>query len=69
MSYDSATQIPPDVAALRKYYPDLAGYGDIRLVTLENGAERGVRVLEIRSGGGLELEVIVDRGLILEDLH
>ena len=65
MSYDSATQIPPDVAALRKYYPDLAGYGDIRLVTLENGAERGVRVLEIRSGGGLELEVIVDRGFDL----
>jgi len=28
---------------------------DIRLVTLSDGAERGgVRVLELRSGGGLE---------------
>nr|WP_306267351.1 DUF4432 family protein [Pararhizobium sp. IMCC3301] len=65
MSQDSSLQSPPDIAALRRFYPDLAGYGDIRLVTLGDGAERGVRVLEIRSGGGLELEVIVDRGFDL----
>jgi hypothetical protein len=33
----------------------------IRLVTLEDGAERGVRVLEFRTGTGFEFDVIVDR--------
>lgn len=55
----------PDLTRLRKYYADLTAFADIRLVTLSNGAERGVRVLELRSGGGLELEVIVDRGFDL----
>jgi hypothetical protein len=33
----------------------------VRLVTLGDGAGRGVRVLEFRTGGGLAFEVIVDR--------
>ncbi|MEH6726821.1 MAG: aldose 1-epimerase family protein [Hyphomicrobiales bacterium] len=55
----------PDLTQLRKSYADLAAYADIRLVTLSDGTERGVRVLELRAGGGLELEVIVDRGFDL----
>ena len=34
----------------------------VRLVTLGDGAERGVRALEFRTGSGFEFDVIVDRG-------
>jgi len=34
-----------------------------RLVTLGDGAERGVRVVEFRTGTGFEFDVVVDRGL------
>lgn len=37
----------------------------VRLVTLEDGRGRGVRVLEFRAGGGFEFEVVVDRGFDL----
>ncbi len=33
----------------------------VRLVSLEDGAGRGVRVLEFRTGGGLTFDVVVDR--------
>lgn len=33
----------------------------VRLVTLEDGNERGVRVLEFRTGTGFEFDVLVDR--------
>ena len=33
----------------------------VRLVTLGDGAERGVRVLEFRTGSGLDFDVMVDR--------
>jgi hypothetical protein len=33
----------------------------VRLVTLGDGAERGVRVLEFRTGSGFEFDVLVDR--------
>lgn len=49
------------IHALRQRYGALAAYADIRLVTLGDGAERGVRVLELRTGGGLEAEIIIDR--------
>jgi hypothetical protein len=51
----------PDMKTLRKSYASLDGYASARLVTLGDGAERGVRVLELRSGGGLEAEIIIDR--------
>jgi hypothetical protein len=35
----------------------------VRLVTLGDGVERGVRVLEFRTGTGYEFDVIVDRAL------
>jgi hypothetical protein len=34
----------------------------VRLVTLGDGSERGVRVLEFRSGSGFDFDVLVDRG-------
>jgi hypothetical protein len=34
----------------------------VRLVTLGDGGERGVRVLEFRSGSGFDFDVVVDRG-------
>src|SRR3954468_3872571 len=34
----------------------------VRLVTLGDGNERGVRVLEFRTGTGFAFEVLVDRG-------
>ena len=33
----------------------------VRLVTLGDGAERGVRLLEFRTGTGFEFDVVVDR--------
>lgn len=36
-------------------------YAGTRLVTLEDGVERGMRVIEMRSGGGLDFDVTVDR--------
>lgn len=37
--------------------------GGVRLVTMGDGAERGVRVLEFRTGTGFEFDVIVDRAM------
>ena len=39
----------------------LGTYAGARLLTLEDGPERGSRIVEMRSGGGLEIEVTVDR--------
>jgi hypothetical protein len=33
----------------------------VRLVTLGDGVERGVRLLEFRTGTGFEFDVVVDR--------
>ncbi|MFF4597639.1 aldose 1-epimerase family protein [Amycolatopsis sp. NPDC001319] len=41
------------------------GAGGVRLVTLADGAERGVRALEFRTGSGLAFEVLVDRAMDL----
>ena len=35
----------------------------VRLVTLGDGIERGVRVLEFRTGTGYEFDVLVDRSM------
>jgi hypothetical protein len=39
----------------------LAQVAGVRLVTLGDGAERGVRALEVRTGTGFAFEVLVDR--------
>jgi hypothetical protein len=42
---------------------DLQQWGGTRLITLQDGAERGVRVVEFRTTTGLEFGVLVDRAM------
>lgn len=49
-----------EVAALSG---DLGQFAGVRLMTLEDGAERGQRVLEFRTGTGLRFTLMVDRCL------
>jgi hypothetical protein len=42
---------------------DLRQWGGTRVVTLEDGAERGVRVVEVSTAAGLDFGVVVDRAL------
>lgn len=48
-------------ADLTRVVGDLSAAGSVRLVELSDGAERGVRVLEFRTGSGLAFDVLVDR--------
>jgi len=49
--------------ALARRSGDLAAAGGVRSVVLDNGAERGIRVLEFRTGSGLAFDVLVDRAM------
>ncbi len=42
---------------------NLTQFGGVRLVTLGDGVERGMRVLEFRTGSGLSIDVLVDRAM------
>lgn len=48
---------------LEAYTSDLRQIADIRLVTLDDGQERGVRAALVRTGSGLEYTVLLDRGM------
>lgn len=50
---------------LRRRVGDTAAVGGIRDVVLDNGNERGVRAIELRSAAGLEVDVLVDRAMDL----
>lgn len=50
---------------LRRRVGDVAAVGGLREVILDNGAERGVRVVELRSAAGLEVNVLIDRAMDL----
>jgi galactose mutarotase-like enzyme len=54
------TDVPPD---WQRYAGDLAALGGVRAVVLDDGAGRGMRVLEFRTGAGLRFEVLVDRAM------
>ena len=41
----------------------LGAYGGVRLMTLSDGLERGIRVLEFRTGTGLRFNVLIDRAM------
>ena len=46
---------------VREISAGLNTYAGARLLTLEDGVERGSRVIEMRSGGGLDFDVTIDR--------
>ena len=48
---------------IERHAGDLAAAGGVRAVVLDDGAERGIRVLEFRTGGGLRFDVLVDRAM------
>jgi hypothetical protein len=45
----------------------LSQFAGVRLMTLGDGLERGIRILEFRSGTGLRFTVLVDRALDIAD--
>jgi hypothetical protein len=52
-----------DRARLARLAGDLSALGGVRSVVLEDGAERGIRALEFRTGSGLAFDVLVDRAM------
>jgi hypothetical protein len=55
-----------DVAA---HAGSLSAFGGVRLVTLGDGVERGVRMLEFRTGSGLRFTVAVDRAMDIVEVE
>ena len=45
----------------------LSQFAGVRSMTLDDGVERGVRMLEFRTGGGLRFTVLVDRAMDIGD--
>ncbi len=54
---------------LRRRSGQLGSYGGIRLVELADGTERGLRVLEFRTGAGLRFAVAVDRAMDIVEVE
>ena len=50
-------------ASLTQYGGRLSQFGGVRLIRLEDGPARGVRVLEFDTGSGLRFDVAVDRAM------
>lgn len=46
---------------------DLSQFAGVRLMTLGDGVERGIRMLGFRTGSGLEFTVLVDRAMDIAD--
>jgi hypothetical protein len=46
----------------------LAAYGGVRLMELADGTERGIRILEFRTGAGLRFTVLVDRAMDIAEV-
>ncbi len=59
---------PASAATLRPLVGDLYQVAGVRRLVLDDGAERGVRVLHFDTGGGLVFWVAVDRALDLATL-
>jgi hypothetical protein len=54
---------------LRRRSGQLAAYGGVRLMELADGPERGIRVLEFRTGSGLRFTVLVDRAMDIAEVE
>ena len=50
---------------LRRRTGDTSAVAGIREVVLGNGVENGVRVAEVRTASGLEVDVLIDRAMDL----
>jgi hypothetical protein len=50
-------------AELLQYVGDVSQVGGVRLYTLADGPERGVRAAEVRTGSGFRFTVLIDRGM------
>ena len=53
----------PGRGVLERVSGDPAAAGGVRAVVLDDGSERGIRVLEFRTGGGMRFDVLVDRAM------
>lgn len=47
----------------------LSAFGGVRLMELSDGLERGVRLLEFRTGSGLRFTVLVDRAMDIAEME
>jgi hypothetical protein len=56
-----------DASELSKRTGSLAQFGGVRLVTLGDGVERGMRMLQFATGSGLNFSVLVDRAMDIAD--
>ncbi|HEX4768362.1 MAG TPA: aldose 1-epimerase family protein [Lichenihabitans sp.] len=52
---------------LARHSGSLSQFAGVRLMTLGDGVERGIRVLEFRTGTGLRFTVLVDRAMDIAD--
>lgn len=52
-----------DIEPIRTRSGDLRQFASVRRITLDDGAERGVRALAFSTGGGLDFWVLSDRSL------
>ncbi len=59
---------PAEAAGLHARTGSLAQFGGVRLVTCEDGVERGMRLLEFRTGSGLCFTVLVDRAMDIGEM-
>lgn len=57
-----------DQAVLSARAGSLSQFGGVRLVTCEDGVERGMRLLEFRTGSGLCFSVMVDRAMDIGEM-
>ncbi len=57
-----------DATGLHARTGSLAQFGGVRLVTCEDGVERGMRLLEFRTGSGLCFTVLVDRAMDISEM-
>jgi hypothetical protein len=55
--------------AIRGRSGQLRAYGGVRLMELADGQERGIRLLEFRSGAGLRFTVAVDRAMDIDEVE
>jgi hypothetical protein len=54
---------------LMRQFGDASQVFGVRLATLGDGVERGVRVLQFRAGNGLTFDILIDRGFDLGSLE